>query len=87
MAKSKTIDPTNEKQMKDNKIVEIIHGADKQEYVVSDKHPSVVSGELKKGHKAEAHPILVDKWEKHGWVKKTDKPATINKMPEPPKED
>ena len=82
----KPVDPNNEKQMKASKIVAIIHGADKKEWVATDKHPLVVSGEIKKGHKAEAHPILVENWEKNGWVKATDKAPTINKMPQPPEE-
>ena len=85
---AKEINPENEKQMKAEKIVAIIHGADKQKYTITDKHPLVASKDgkdkrAKSGDEHEAHPILVEKWAKNGWVKAGEK-MPPNKMPVPP---
>jgi len=78
---SKEINPDNAKQMKDNGIVEIIHGGDKQEYTVTEKHPLIDGSKsiladptVKAGQTRTAHPRLVKLWEDRGWVKATDKP-------------
>lgn len=90
---AKPIDPENEKQLKANKVVAIIHGGDSQEYEITEKHPLIkgnkeVSSDprVKTGDLHWAHPTQVDRWEKRGWVKKTSTPTIVNKMPQPEKE-
>lgn len=87
---AKPIDTKNEAQMKKQKVVAIIHGADKVEYTITEKHPLVVgdkkgNGKDKRanvGDKHWSHPSLVEKWGKLGWVEKTDAAPVVNKMPE-----
>lgn len=87
---AKEIDPNNERQMKANNVVKIIHGGDKQEYQVTDKHPLIkgtkeVQADLsvKVGQKRWAHPHLVERWVKAGWVKETETQIKKVTMPQP----
>ena len=89
---SKEINPDNEKQMKQEGIVEIIHGGDKQEYEVLDKHPMIKGtkeiaqdSSVKAGQKRWAHPAQVERWVMNGWVKETSTPIKKGiELPQPP---
>lgn len=80
------IDPNNLKELKDNKIADIIDGRDLVEYELTDKSPSVIGKDSKHkaGEKHWGHPNVVAKFTKHGWAKLTGEKKEF-KMPDPVK--